>query len=61
MNPLNKLLSAISILQMHSVDSDSMCNGTTMWGVMFMPDAGLEKAIKLLVNIVGDVEELPVG
>ena len=59
MTPLNKLMSAISILQMHSLGSDSMCNGTAMWGVMFMPNSGLEQAIKLLIDIVGDVEGLP--
>lgn len=47
----DKLLSAISILQMHVLASETALNPEKMFGTYHMPHAGLEGVVHLLCQV----------
>lgn len=54
--PHDKLCAAIGILQSHVLASDSMLNGPEAWGTSYFQSAGVEHAIRLLIDVTGDLE-----
>lgn len=55
-HPHDKLMNAISILQVRALADDSLTDGKGMWGNMFMPGASLDHAIQLLIEVPDHVE-----
>lgn len=54
----DKLCAAIGILQLQVMASSTDFVPEKMWGGMFFSTSGLEHAINLLVDLVGDIEAL---
>lgn len=55
-HPHDKLMNAISILQMVALAEDSQTDGKSMWGNHYMPGASLDHAIKLMIDVLEYVE-----
>jgi hypothetical protein len=60
-HPHDNLMTAISVLQLKSLASDSLCDGDSTWGAMFMPDASLDHVIRLLIDVLPYVEKLVIS
>ncbi len=54
--PIDTLVTAIGIFQAHVLASDSMQSGTEEWGTCYMKAAGVEHAIRLLIDLIEPVE-----
>lgn len=52
----SKVMTAISILQMKVLASDSATDGKATWGGMYMPDSCLDHAIQMLIEVLEVVE-----
>ncbi|WP_299960781.1 hypothetical protein [uncultured Roseobacter sp.] len=59
LTPHDKLMAAISILQVKSMSEDSARNGDASWGTFFMPGGATDHAIDLLIELLPHLEGLP--
>lgn len=54
----DKLMAAIGILQCHHLATETTLDADVLYGIHEMSSEGLEHAIHLLVDVLGEVEKL---